>query len=121
MKRCLIVDDSKIIRVVVRKIMQDFGFDVDEAENGAKAATKCAEVAPDVVLLDWSLPGDDGISVLRQIKSRPEADQTVILFCTTKSDQAHVQEALDAGAFDYVIKPFDAETIHQKLSSASLI
>lgn len=121
MARCLIVDDSKIIRLVARKVLQEFGFDADEAGSGLEALEQCAGEMPDAVLLDWSLPGEDAFEVLKQLRSLPGAERTVILFCTTKTDQAHLQEALDAGANELISKPFDGEILHQKLSSAGLL
>jgi two-component system chemotaxis response regulator CheY len=121
MRRCLIVDDSKIIRMVVRKIVQELDFDIDEASDAGPALEKCLESMPDVVILDWKLPGVDGIALLREIRALPDGDQTTILFCTTLTEDAHIQEALGAGANDYVIKPFDGETIRGKFASLGLL
>lgn len=116
MKRCLIIDDSRIIRMVARQIVQELGFDVDESADGRHAVERCQEAMPDVILLDWRLPDMDGIAVLKQLRLLPNGDQPAVLFCTTETDDAHINEALDAGATDYVIKPYDGETIHSKLS-----
>lgn len=121
MKRCLIIDDSKIIRMVARKIVQEFGFDVDESGDGPHALERCQEVMPDVILLDWKLPEMDGMTVLKELRALPSGDQPVVLFCTTEMDDAHIQDALSAGATDYVIKPYDGETIHSKLSSTGVL
>lgn len=117
MSRCLIVDDSKIIRMVARKIVQEFGFDVDESADGRHALERCQEAMPDVILLDWKLPDIDGIAVLEQLRALPDGGQPAVLFCTTQTEDAHIKAVLDAGATDYVIKPFDGETIHSKLLS----
>ena len=121
MRRCLIIDDSKIIRMVARKIVQDFGFDIDESGDGQHAIERCQEAMPDVILLDWKLSGMDGLSVLKQLRALPGGDQTVILFCTTETEDSHIHEALSAGATDYVIKPYDGETIHSKLSATGVL
>lgn len=121
MRRCLIIDDSKIIRMVARKIVQEFGFDVDEAGDGQYAIEHCQETMPDVILLDWKLPEMEGIAVLKELRALPGGDQPAILFCTTETDDDHIREALDTGATDYVIKPFDGETIHRKFASIGLL
>ena len=121
MTRCLIIDDSKIIRMVARKIVQECGFDVDEAADGRHALEYCREEMPDVVLLDWKLAEISGIDLLKQLRRLPGGDQPAVLFCTTETDDTYIQEALSAGATDYVIKPFDGETIHGKFSSMGLL
>lgn len=121
MRRCLIVDDSKIIRMVIRKIVQELGFDIDESADAGHALERCLESMPEVIILDWKLPGADGIDVLREVRALPGGDQTTILFCTTETEDAHIQEALGAGANDYVIKPFDGETIRAKFASLGLL
>lgn len=121
MRRCLIIDDSKIIRMVARKIVQELGFDVDESGDGQHAIEHCQETMPDVILLDWKLPEMEGIAVLKELRALTGGDQLAILFCTTETDDEHIREALDAGATDYVIKPFDGETIHRKFASIGLL
>ncbi len=121
MRRCLIVDDSKIIRMVARKIVQELGFDIDESGDGRHALERCQEAMPDVILLDWKLPEMDGIDVLRELRALPGGGQPAVLFCTTKTDDAHIKEAIDTGATDYVIKPFDSETIQRKFASIGLL
>ena len=121
MRRCLIIDDSKIIRMVSRKIIQELGFDVDESGDGQHAIEHCQETMPDVILLDWKLPEIDGIDVLKALRALPGGEQPAVLFCTTETDDAHIKDAIDTGATDYVIKPFDGETIHRKFASIGLL
>lgn len=121
MRRCLIVDDSKIIRMVVRKIVQELDFDIDESADAGPALERCLDAMPDVIILDWKLPGMDGIALLNEIRALPDGEQTTILFCTTETEDVHIQQALRAGANDYVIKPFDGETIRAKFASLGLL
>ena len=115
MKRCLIVDDSRVIRKVSRHILESLGFTVDEAENGQDGLDQCASSMPDVVLLDWNMPIMSGIEFLVQLRRREGGDKPKVVFCTTENDVAHIREAIKAGADEYVMKPFDHETLQIKL------
>jgi two-component system chemotaxis response regulator CheY len=115
MKTCLIVDDSRVIRKVSRHILETLGFTVDEAENGRAALDACEAAMPDVVLLDWNMPVMTGIEFLVQLRKRPGGDRPKVVFCTTENDVAHIREAIEAGADEYVMKPFDHETLQIKL------
>lgn len=115
MKSCLIVDDSRVIRKVSRHILETLGFQVEEAENGQEGLDKCAESMPDVVLLDWNMPVMTGIEFITQLRQREGGDKPKVVFCTTENDVAHIREAINAGADEYVMKPFDRETLESKL------
>ncbi len=115
MKSCLIVDDSRVIRKVSRHILETLGFHVEEAENGQEGLDKCAEGMPDVVLLDWNMPVMTGIEFITQLRRRDGGDKPKVVFCTTENDVAHIREAISAGADEYVMKPFDHETLQIKL------
>ncbi|MBO6609281.1 MULTISPECIES: response regulator [Altererythrobacter] len=115
MKTCLIVDDSRVIRKVSRHILETLGFAVEEAENGKDGLERCAETMPDVVLLDWNMPVMSGIEFITQLRKRDGGDKPKVVFCTTENDVAHIREAISAGADEYVMKPFDHETLQIKL------
>jgi two-component system chemotaxis response regulator CheY len=115
MKSCLIVDDSKVIRKVARHILETLQFSVDEAEDGQQALVRCEASMPDVVLLDWNMPVMSGMEFLRNLRQANFASQPKVVFCTTENDAAHIRAALDAGADEYVMKPFDRETLETKL------
>ena len=115
MKSCLIVDDSRVIRKVSRHILETLGFHVEEAENGQEGLDKCAETMPDVVLLDWNMPVMTGIEFIVHLRQVPGGDKPKVVFCTTENDVAHIREAINAGADEYVMKPFDHETLQIKL------
>ena len=121
MKTCLIVDDSKVIRMVARKILQELGFATAEAEDGAKALDYCKKSLPEAVLLDWNMPVMDGIEFLRAARKEFGPDKPVVVFCTTESSLDRISEALDAGAQEYVMKPFDEEIIVGKFVQAGLL
>jgi two-component system chemotaxis response regulator CheY len=114
MKSCLIVDDSKVIRKVARHILETLEFEVEEAGDGQEALSRCEAKMPDVVLLDWNMPVMSGMEFLRLLRQRGHGDQPKVVFCTTENDMAHIRAALEAGADEYVMKPFDRETLHIK-------
>ncbi|MGQ0559920.1 MAG: response regulator [Sphingosinicella sp.] len=114
MKSCLVVDDSKVIRKVARHILETLGFAVDEAEDGRAALSCCDNAMPDVILLDWNMPVMSGMEFLRVLRQSPRA-QPKVVFCTTENDITHIRAAIAAGADEYVMKPFDRETLQAKL------
>ncbi|MFN5083833.1 MAG: PleD family two-component system response regulator [Brevundimonas sp.] len=115
-RTCLIVDDSRIIRKVARRIIEDLGFEVDEAGDGAEALAYCAATHPDVILLDWYMPVMDGLTFIRRLRAQWRDKTAKVLFCTIETDPDRIAEALEAGADDYVMKPFDGDILHAKLA-----
>ncbi|MEO5337270.1 MAG: response regulator [Magnetospirillum sp. WYHS-4] len=121
MKSCLIVDDSKVIRMVARKILQELEFETAEAADGRDALESCKGKMPDAVLLDWNMPVMSGIEFLRELRRLPGGDHPIVVFCTTENDIEHIQEAIEAGANEYIMKPFDSEIIQAKFSQVGLL
>ena len=120
-RTCLIVDDSRIIRKVARRIVEGLGYEVDEAADGAEALAYCTGVMPDVLLIDWNMPVMDGISFLRRLRALPDGKRPKVLFCTIETRPERIAEALAAGADDYVMKPFDGEILQSKLTEVGAI
>lgn len=114
MKRCLVVDDSRVIRRVASRIVEDLGFKVEEAQDGAKALDASKVNMPDVVLLDWAMPNMNGLEYLEALRKLPHGETPRVVFCTTENDVEHIQTALDAGADEYIMKPFDSEIVRAK-------
>lgn len=121
MKSCLIVDDSKVIRMVAKKILQELQFNTSEAEDGKNALDACKQDMPDAILLDWNMPVMNGIEFLRELRKLPNGAHPVVVFCTTENDIEHIQEAIEAGANEYIMKPFDSEILQAKFSQVGLI
>ena len=115
MKNCLVVDDSKVIRKVARHILETLNFSVDEAEDGQQAMTRCAAKMPDVVLLDWNMPVMSGMEFLRALRQSAIPSRPKVVFCTTENGMAYIRAAIEAGADEYVMKPFDRDTLESKL------
>ncbi|PZO86766.1 MAG: two-component system response regulator [Micavibrio aeruginosavorus] len=121
MSVCLVVDDSRVVRKVARRIIEDFGFSCEEAEDGQKAYEFCAAKMPDMILLDWNMPVMSGIEFLEKLRASEGGTAPKVIFCTTENDMAHITRAMGAGADEYIMKPFDAEIIGYKLSQLGLI
>jgi two-component system chemotaxis response regulator CheY len=121
MKTCLVVDDSRVVRKVARKILEDLGFRCEEAENGQEAMQVCVRRMPEAILLDWNMPVLSGIEFLRRLRKMSGGDQPKVVFCTTENDLAHIQEALSAGADEYIMKPFDSDIIQTKFAQVGLM
>lgn len=121
MKSCLIVDDSRVVRKVARRIAEDLGFTCEEAEDGQKAYEYCSGTKPDVIILDWNMPIMSGIEFLEKLRTMENGDQPKVIFCTTENDMAHIQRAMTAGANEYIMKPFDSEIIESKFKQIGLL
>ena len=120
-KTCLVVDDSRVIRKVASGIVGKLGFVVSEAEDGAKALEYCqTHPLPDLILLDWYMPVMSGIEFLPQLRLLPGGDHPVVIFCTTENNMENIQQAIMAGANEYVMKPFDEEILSGKLSQVGM-
>jgi len=120
-RSCLVVDDSMVVRKAARRIIEGLGFAVREAKDGQEALEACRAALPEAVLLDWNMPVMDGITFLRAARAEFGPDQPRIIFCTTESEFSRIVEALEAGAQEYVMKPFDAEIIRDKFVQAGLL
>ena len=116
MKTCLVVDDSRVIRKVTRRILEDLGFEVAEAGDGIEAMAWCQAVMPDVILLDWRMPGMDGLEFVRQLRRLPGGAGPKVVFCSVENEIDQIREALEAGADEYVMKPFDTDIVAAKLA-----
>ncbi len=121
MKSCLIVDDSKVVRTVARKILEDLDFEIVEAADGQAAMEECNRRMPDAILLDWNMPVMDGIEFLRALRKSAGGDAPMVVFCTTENDMAHIQTAIAAGANEYIMKPFDSDIIQSKFAQIGLL
>ncbi len=119
--RCLIVDDSPTLRRILTRMLGALGLETEEAEHGRAALEACRRRMPEVILLDWNMPEMDGLTFLKALRREPEGNRPVVIFCTTMDDIAHIEQALEAGADEYVIKPFDQELIRLKLQQTGVL
>ena len=109
-KNILVCDDAAFMRMMIKDILTKNGYNVaGEAENGAKAVEKYAELKPDLVLMDITMPEMDGIQALKKIKeSDPGA---TVIMCSAMGQQAMVIESIQSGAKDFIVKPFQADRV----------
>jgi two-component system, chemotaxis family, chemotaxis protein CheY len=121
MKSCLVVDDSRVVRKVARRIAEDLGFECTEAEDGQKAYEACQGAMPDAILLDWNMPVMSGIEFLEKLRQMSGGQHPKVVFCTTENDMNHIRRAIQAGANEYIMKPFDSEIIQAKFIQIGLL
>ena len=110
MAKILIVDDAAFMRMMIKDILSKNGYEVaGEAENGAIAVSKYAELKPDLVLMDITMPEKDGIQALKDIKASDSGAK--VIMCSAMGQQAMVIEAIQSGARDFIVKPFQADRV----------
>ena len=115
------MDDSRVVRKVARRILEEISFDVAEAADGVEALAWCRAAMPDAILLDWNMPVMDGLEFLMQLRREPGGDKPMVVFCTVENDPDHISRALDAGACEDIMKPFDSDIIESKFVEAGLL
>jgi two-component system chemotaxis response regulator CheY len=118
---CLVVDDSRVVRKVARRILEGHGFTVTEAEDGQKALDACHVAMPDCVLLDWNMPVMNGIEFLRALRAEYGPDRPSVVFCTTETEMTFIEQAIENGAQEFIMKPFDEEILISKFEQAGLL
>ena len=122
MKKVLLVDDSRAVRAVGRNFVTALGMEALEAEHGQQALERVREHPDlDVILLDWNMPVMDGLSFLKALREEPLEKQPVVVMCTTENDMARIVEAMQAGANEYIMKPFTEEIVREKLEEAGVL
>lgn len=116
-KRILIVDDAAFMRMMIKDILTKNGFEIaGEAENGIQAVEKYKELNPDLVTMDITMPEKDGISALKEIKEFNS--EATIIMCSAMGQQAMVIDAIQAGAKDFIVKPFQADRVIEAIQKA---
>lgn len=118
---CLVVDDSRVVRKAARRMLEKLGFAVEEAADGHAALTQCRVRLPRAVLLDWNMPVMSGLEFLVAARTEFGPDQPVVVLCTTESALDRIVEALEAGAQEYVMKPFDEAILADKFAEVGLL
>jgi two-component system chemotaxis response regulator CheY len=114
-RHCLIVDDSRMIRKFTRTILEGLGYKVAEAENGEEALGRCKAAMPDLILLDWNMPVMSGVEFVSALRQEQASLRPKVVFCTSNADTDHIRKGIEAGADEYIIKPFDQPTLQAKL------
>jgi two-component system, chemotaxis family, chemotaxis protein CheY len=114
--QALVVDDSATMRQILKEYLKKLGFGVTEAANGREALDVLKGMATaDLVLVDWNMPEMDGVSFIRAVRADPSYATLPLLMVTTNTELSKVSAALEAGANEYIMKPFTREMIREKL------
>ncbi len=119
--RILVVDDSRVVRRIARRILEQAGFDVDEACDGAEALQHVRRQRPDALLLDWNMPIMNGIECLNALRREFGDDDPSVILCTTENEPDFILSAMTAGAQEYIMKPFDDAILLGKLEQIGLL
>ena len=120
-KKALVVDDSRVVRKTIIKMLAELNITAREAENGQVALDLCQIEKPDFVILDWNMPVMDGLSFIQEFRKDPENQKIIVIFCTSENEIAKIKQAIAAGSNEYIMKPFDLEIIKNKLIQAGVI
>jgi two-component system chemotaxis response regulator CheY len=120
--QALIVDDSTTMRMILKAYLQKMGFTVTEAINGLDALVKLRAMGKaDVVLVDWNMPEMDGLDFVKAVRAEIGYAAMPLMMVTTNSEREHVELALEAGANEYVMKPFTGAMIREKLEMLGFV
>lgn len=120
--RALIVDDSRAMRLMIGRIMGELGFDTVDAPNGREALDRVATAGPlDVALVDWNMPEMNGYDFLRALRAGQTQQEVPVIMVTTETETSQIIKALEAGANEYVMKPFTKDVIRDKLELLQII
>ena len=113
--KVMLVEDEEAVRLLLRLTLEVGSIEIVEAPDGNSAVETYLAERPDVVFLDWALPGRSGVEVCRAIRGQPETDDTTIIMLTARAGEEQRREGLEAGADDYISKPFSPEQLLEKL------
>lgn len=119
----LVVDDSRTIRMILRKVLAEIGYEVCEASNGREAlqVMEAKRNAVDLVLADWNMPEMNGLDLLKELRLNPELASLKVVMVTTEAELSHMESAMAAGANEYVMKPFTKDILKEKLELIGIL
>ena len=123
MARALIVDDSKSTRMILARTLKEFGYVVTEAADGKQALEELSqsEQVPELILTDWNMPVMNGLEFVREVRKADRFASSAVVMVTTRTEMDQIVLALEAGANEYVMKPFTKEILGDKLRLLKLI
>jgi len=116
MRRCLVVDDSRVVRKIACRLLEEFDFTTEEAEDSESALHACRAVMPDIVMLDGDIANLSAADFVRALRREQGGDKPLVLYCVTEADVPHITGVLTAGANNYLLKPYDRIAIRAMLA-----
>jgi two-component system chemotaxis response regulator CheY len=122
MVKALVVDDSRAIRMLLKKTLSQLGYEVLEAANGKEALEimEAGNTGVKLVLADWNMPEMNGLELLKRLRQLPALASVAVVMVTTETEMEQIAEALEAGANEYVMKPFTRDILVEKLELAGI-
>jgi two-component system chemotaxis response regulator CheY len=122
MAKAVVVDDSKAVRMILARTLRELGFEVREAANGREAleVIEAEKNAVTLVLADWNMPEINGLELLQRLRLKPELASLVVVMVTTETEVSQMRTALEAGANEYIMKPFTKDILLEKLELAGV-
>lgn len=122
MAKALVVDDSRAVRMLLVRTLKQLGYEVQEAANGREAleVIEAGNSGLKLVLADWNMPEINGLDLLKKLRENPALSSLAVVMVTTETEIEHIAEALEAGANEYVMKPFTQEILVEKLQLAGI-
>ena len=119
MTKILVVEDDQDIRDLLVDSLSDLGYDVVEAADGGAGFQRALEETPDIILLDVMMPVMDGFEVLQKLKSDPATNSVPVIMVSARGQERDINNALEAGAWNYIVKPWDQEDMESKVMGAA--
>jgi two-component system, chemotaxis family, chemotaxis protein CheY len=123
MPHAMVIDDSRAMRMILSKCLKGFGYEVAQAVDGKDAIEQIHGAGPriELFLVDWNMPEMNGLEFVKRLRAESRFDSVPVMMVTTETEAEQMMAALDAGANEYVIKPFTSETIEDKLRMLGLL
>ena len=120
--KALVVDDSRAVRMILSRTLKEIGYEVFEAANGREAleVIETERAGLKLVLTDWNMPEVNGLDLLKQVRQNPQLSSVVMVMVTTETELDQISTALEAGANEYVMKPFTKDILVEKLQSLGI-
>jgi two-component system, chemotaxis family, chemotaxis protein CheY len=122
MVKALVVDDSRAVRMLLGRALTEIGYEVQEAANGREAlqVIEAGNSGIKLVLADWNMPEINGLDLVKRLRQNPACSSLTVVMVTTETEIEHIGKALEAGANEYVMKPFTREILVEKLQIAGM-
>jgi two-component system chemotaxis response regulator CheY len=117
--KAIVVDDSRMMRTVEQRALESMGWEVAHAANGVEALDVMGKMEPvHLALVDWQMPEMDGLTLVKQMRADARYEQVTIIMVSSNAVMESIQEALDAGANDFVMKPFSVDALKERIAEA---